>query len=101
MQYISVENAVQLVVKKGLMDIKSAYRIVPIHPNDRWLLGMTWEGRVFVDATLPLGLRSAPKIFTAIADGAEWVARARGANNILLNLDDFFLTRATFQTNAG
>ncbi len=63
MQYVSVENAVQLLVKKALMakiDIKSAYRIVPIHPDDRWLLGMTWEGRVFVDATLPFGLRSAP-----------------------------------------
>ncbi len=101
MQYVSVENAVQLVVKKGpgalmaKIDIKSAYRIVPIHPDDRWLLGMTWEGHVFVDATLPFGLRSAPKIFTAIADGAEWVARARGANNILHYLDDFFLTGAT------
>ncbi len=62
MQYVSVENAVQLVVKKGpgalmaKIDIKSAYRIVPIHPDDRWLLGMTWEGRVFVDATFTVRL---------------------------------------------
>ncbi len=83
MQYVSVENAIQLVVKQGpgalmaKIDIKSAYRNVPIHPDDRW------KGSVFVDATLPFGLRSAPKIFTAIADGAEWVARTRGVNNII------------------
>ncbi len=66
-----------------------------MHPDDRWLLRMAWEGRMFVDATLPFGLRSAPKIFTAIANRAEWVARARGVNNVLHYLDDFFLTGAT------
>ncbi len=100
MQYVSVENAIQLVVKQGpgalmaKIDIKSAYRNVPIHSDDRWLLGMMWKGSVFVDAMLTFGLQSAPKIFTAIADGAEWVARTRGVNNILHYLDDFFLTGA-------
>ena len=35
------------------MDIKQAYRMVPIHPQDRRLLGMRWEGVVYVDKTLP------------------------------------------------
>ncbi len=33
---------------------------------------MQFEGRVFLDTTLPFGLRSAPKIFTAVADALEW-----------------------------
>ena len=41
------------------------------HPDDRHLLGMRWNDRVFVDAVLPFGLRSAPKIFNAIADAVE------------------------------
>lgn len=35
-------------------DLKSAYRNVPVHPVDRWLLGMEWKGQLFVD-TAPLG----------------------------------------------
>ena len=40
--------------------------MVLIHPED--LLGMRWDGRIFVDKTLPFGLRSAPMIFSALAD---------------------------------
>jgi len=43
------------------VDIKHAYRIVPVYPEDRPLLGMKWEGQLSVDSTLLFGLRSAPK----------------------------------------
>ena len=46
------------------VDIKNAYRLLPVHPEDRLLLGMEWQGQVYVDTALPFGLRSAPKIFT-------------------------------------
>ena len=53
------------------LDVQSAYRNVPVHPEDQPLLGMEWRGDVFVDAALPFGLRSAPKIFNAVADALE------------------------------
>ena len=53
------------------VDIKSSYCTIPIHPEDRSLLGMTWEGALYVDAALPFGLQSAPKIFTSVADTLE------------------------------
>ena len=34
-------------------------------------LRMKWQGQVYVDAALPFGLRSAPKIFNALADALE------------------------------
>lgn len=46
----------------GEVDIKSAYRLVAVHPEDRKWLGMRWEGQIYVDAKLAFGLRSAPKI---------------------------------------
>ena len=49
-------------------DIKEAYRMVPVHPEDQYLLGVQWKGIVYIDQVLPFGLRSAPKIFSAIAD---------------------------------
>lgn len=51
------------------MDIKQAYRIVPVHPEDRRLLGMQWQDKVYVDKVLPFGLRSAPLIFSAVCYG--------------------------------
>ena len=73
------------------VDIRNAYRVVPIHPDDRWLMGMTWKGSVYVDTTLPFGLGSAPKIFTAIADAAKWIVRQQGVEFILHYLDDFLV----------
>ena len=44
---------------------------------------MSWENALFINTTLPVGLRSAPKIFTAVADAAEWIARQQGVTTIL------------------
>ena len=59
------------------IDIKAAYRSVPVCPADGALLGMYWKEQVYIDAMLPIRLRSAPKIFNAVADALEWcVAKA-------------------------
>ena len=54
-------------------DIKEGYRMIPIHPQDQRLLGVQWRGEVFIDRMLPFGLRSAPKIFSAVADALQWI----------------------------
>ena len=83
LSYVSVANAVHSITSLGQgallakVDVKSN---VPIHPEDRWLMGMNWEGALYIDTALPFGLQSAPKIFTALADAAEWQA---GVNFIL------------------
>ena len=71
------------------LDIRSAYCLILVHPDDRPLLGFQWQGVQYVDGMLPFGLRSAPKIFTAVADALEWVARQRGVSEIDHYLDDF------------
>lgn len=70
-------------------DIKSAYSLVPVHPNDRKWLGMEWDGKIYIDGMLPFGLRSAPQIFSAIADAIEWCVVQEGVNYIFHYLDDF------------
>ena len=60
------------------MDVKSAFRNIPVHPDDRLLLGTQWENQYFVDTVLPFGLRSAPKIFNAMADALQWIVRQKG-----------------------
>ncbi len=97
LSYVSVNTAAEIVARTGRgsllakVDVKSAYRMLPIHPDDRWLLGMRWEGNLFVETALPFGLRSAPKIFTAVADALEWIVRQEGVQSILHYLDDFLI----------
>lgn len=95
LSYTRVEQVAQAVLELGpgtqlaKIDIKSAYRIIPVHPDDRPLLGMIWEDHVYVDAALPFGLRSAPKLFNAVADALEWIAKHLGAEFLWHYLDDF------------
>ncbi len=71
------------------MDIKQAYRMVPVSPGDRPLLGMNWQGTTFLDTVLPFGLRSAPKVFNALANALQWVALGRGVSCLFHYLDDY------------
>ena len=100
LSYVGVDDAAEGVVSYGRgallakVDVRSAYRNVPVHPDDWWLMGMLWEGSLYVDTALPFGLRSAPKIFTAIADAAEWIARQEGIRSVIHYLDDFLVLGA-------
>ena len=44
---------------------------------------------MYVDRSLPFGLRSAPKLFTAVADAMAWALFSRGIRFLLHYLDDF------------
>ena len=70
-------------------DIKQAYRNMLAHPNDRDLLGMQWQGQLLVDGCLPFWLRSAPLLFTVVADLLQWVTCQRGVTWIRHYIDDF------------
>ena len=76
------------------IDIESAYRLVPVHPTDRSLQAMRWKDAVYVDPMLPFGLRSAPKIFNAVADALEWHVHHQGVQHIFHYLDDFIVVGA-------
>ena len=64
------------------VDIKSAYQIVLFHPEERLLLGLQWENKLFIDAVLLFGLKSAPKIFSAVAEVLKWHARFDGLPHV-------------------
>ena len=74
LQYMKVDDIIAGIMRLGrgsLMakfDVQNAYRIVPVHTEDRQLLGMKWRGAFYVDMVLPFGVRSAPYIFTCIVD---------------------------------
>ena len=37
-------------------DVERAYHHFPVHSDDRYLLGMKWQAKYFIDLALPFGL---------------------------------------------
>ena len=69
--------------------------MIPIHPQDQHLLGVQWENCSYVDKRLPFGLRSAPKIFSAVADAIQFILTKKGIHNCLHYLDDYILVASS------
>ena len=97
LSYITVDEVAACAISMGRnsllakIDIKAAYRLVPVCPADRACLDMYWKEEVYVDAMLPFGLRSTPKIFNAVADALEWCVAKAGVQVLYHYLDDFIV----------
>jgi len=95
LKYITIDDAIKETVRLGpgtllaKIDVKSAFRILPVHPADRYMLGMQWNGEVFIHTCLPFGLRSAQKLFNILADLLEWIAKTCNVSFLVHYLDDF------------
>ena len=95
LEYLRLDEVTNRIAKSGRgtmqakMDIASAYRMVPVHPEDRPLLAIQWAGQLYFDTRLPFGLRSAPKIFTAVADALQWMLEEQGVSWVAHYLDDY------------
>ena len=73
-------------------DQKSAFHLMPIHPDDWNLLGIYWQSQYYIDLYLPFGLRSAPFLFNQISDALEWILKYNyGLRHVIHILDDFFI----------
>ena len=83
LSYITVDDAIEKILELGphtlltKVDIKSAFRLLPVHPADRSLLAMQWDNSIYIDGCLPFGLRSAPKLFNITADLLSWIGQHR------------------------
>ena len=82
-RYASIDDAIFVIKQTGAgcfmakTDIKSAFRIIPIHPSDYSLLGMKWQDMYYFDRCLPMGCSSSCAIFEAFSTALEWLALNR------------------------
>ena len=89
--YILVDTVAEKVVQLGQgtflgkVDVKSAYRIVPVNPEDSMLLGVQWSGGTFLETWLPFGP-------TALADALEWIVKQQGIRFLYHYLNDYINT---------
>ena len=71
--------------------------MLSIHPEDQALLRVCWEGIIYTDRVLPFVLRSAPKIFSAVADALQWIVVNKGVRKLLHYLDDLIFVSESFE----
>ena len=93
--YASLDTAIKLVISRGQgaflakSDIKSAFRLLPIAPDDYHLLCFHWENSFYFDACLPMGARSSCALFEEFSSAIEHILRSSGYAGCCHYLDDF------------
>ena len=98
LSYCSVDNVYAIVNLLGTgalmskIDLKNAFRLIPIHPNDWNLLEICWRDKFYIDTCLPFGLCSAPFLFNQLSIAIHWILQHKYSVRHLL--DDFFTTGA-------
>ena len=103
--YSSIDDATRLVANLGRnsalakVDLKSAFRLIPISTLDWDLLGIYWRGSYYVDKQLPFGLRSAPFLFNQFASALHWLlSNNYGIQHLIHYLDDFLIIEQSLTT---
>ena len=96
LKYIHVDDAVRIIWRIGVgalltkLDIRNAFRLIPVRPEDWSLLGIHWNAKFYFEKVLPFGLRSSPYIFDRVACSIEWIVQTHFKIPHLLHyLDDF------------
>ena len=94
--YASLDDAIHIIQELGSdvflakTDIKSAFKIIPIHPEDYKLLGFQWQGRYYYARTLPMGAGSSCAIFERFSTALQFIAETQlKVHRCLHVLDDF------------
>ena len=100
--YAGIEDAIAIIKQLGRgcylskTDIKSAFRILPVHPDDYSLLGFSWDRRFYYDRCVPMGCSSSCAIFESFSSALEWIATQKlGCHGVVHILDDFLFIEKT------
>ncbi len=71
------------------LDLKDAFRHIPICPADWNLLGCTWGNQFYYSVVLVFGAKSAPYIFNLFAEGFHWIIQHHIPASLRHYLDNF------------
>lgn len=102
--YASLEDALKLICHCGpspflaKLNIKHAYRLLPIKPSQYGLLCFQWEGKFFTDRCLPKGVRSSGQIFERFTTALHFLAERVGVQWLVHYLDNFLLMSNSYQS---
>ena len=79
LQYCNVDDAIRHLLSYGVganmakLDIKHAFRLIPVRPADWPLLSYKLNNSYFFDIVPPFGCRSSPFLFCCISNAILWI----------------------------
>ena len=82
-----VDNGVGALISKT--DIESAFNILPMSPEDYWLLGFSVDGLFYFKKKLPMGASISCRTFEELSKSLQFVMKKLGFKMISHILDDF------------
>lgn len=77
----------------AVFDVDSAYRNIPIHPDDQRHFCVSWEGQVYIDHCVAFGSDSSAGLFGRVADCFVAIIKYHGAQQVLKWVDDIIFFR--------
>ncbi|XP_021347069.1 uncharacterized protein LOC110454687 isoform X1 [Mizuhopecten yessoensis] len=94
--YQTIDQAIQLIKHYGpnsflaKTDIESAFRLIPIHPDDYELLGFKIDDKFYFDRVLPMGCSISCRLFEAFSSAIHWILEHKfQVSGVVHVLDDF------------
>ena len=95
-QYRYLEDVINMAMEIGTsawgarIDVKHAFRNLPIHFDDLQLLGFTLNNKYYINSTLPFGASSSCAIFERVSTALQWII-ANETQKLWIShfLDDF------------
>nr|DAA01994.1 TPA_exp: polyprotein [Danio rerio] len=98
LNYHDIDQAISLIKLVGRnawlakVDISSAFKVMPLHPDYWHLFGINWRSKFYFAVRLTFGCRSSPKIFDMLSEAICWIlSNNYGIAHILHLLDDFLI----------
>lgn len=77
----------------AVFDVDSAYRNIPVHPEDQNHFCISWNNQVYVDHCVAFGSASSAGLFGRVADCFVAIVKKQGAEQVLKWVDDIIFFR--------
>ena len=99
-KFQTLDDALALLKRNYFMvkiDLRHAYRSVPIHPSNFVATGLQWcfngddHPTYFYDTHLPFGAKNSPEIFHRLTQSVRQMMVRRGFTSVVVYLDDFLV----------
>ena len=97
LHYATISHAIALIKLAGRgswlskVDITSAFKVLPIHPDFWCFFGVRWQGAYYFAVRLTFGCKSSPKLFDILSEALCWILANNHKIPFLVHLLDDFL----------
>ena len=71
------------------VDIRRAFRILKLDPQDIAFTGLQWQGQFYVDTSVPFGYRHGSVCCQRVTDAVRYIMHTKGVEHLFNYIDDF------------